>query len=71
MTFVSDVAQRSKSAAENAATVDTVVTGGTVVNENGALPAAIAIADGIIVAVGAPAAKQGPDQNWQRICDRW
>jgi allantoinase len=56
MTLVSDLPQRSKSAAESAAAVDTVVTGGTVVNENGALSAAIAIADGIIVAVGEPAA---------------
>lgn len=56
MTVLSDRPHRSKSVAESAATVDTVITGGTVVNENGALAAAIAIAEGTIVAVGEAAA---------------
>src|SRR5260221_14408663 len=52
MTILGDLQQRSNPDAANVGVVDTVITGGTVVNENGAVAAAIAIADGRIAAIG-------------------
>jgi allantoinase len=56
MTLISGLAHPATLDAGGAASVDTVITGGTVVNENGAVAAAIAIAEGTIAAIGDPAA---------------